>query len=79
MTQAEVAGRFHVHELWRIQDIPGASRTCSPVLCIAFFAFPREEKKKQKEKKDFTLGGPAAAAGPNIRASPAVMRYKKLI
>jgi hypothetical protein len=58
MTQAEVAGRFHVHELWRIQDIPGASRTCSPVLCIAFFAFPREEKKKQKEKKDFTLGGP---------------------
>jgi hypothetical protein len=43
--------RFHIHELWRIQDVPYACRTLSAVLCITLLSFLGPDKRSQEKRK----------------------------
>lgn len=69
MAKAGGTRRFHVHELWRIQDVPDACSTCSAVLHIVILLcqVPRQEKRNHKieRKKKVETAGPSS--GNNLR------------
>jgi hypothetical protein len=84
MAQAGRSPRFSVCELWQVQNIPDACRTCSADLCIVFLLF--QERRKEVKKIIIINKGSTAfqQAGQQLPvcsswASRAVMCYKKLI